>query len=98
VRPHRRYNEDEKSVVLNTVARAQQQSAQPLKWILTEVVLPTPSTMTGWCGEEDDLTNRVVVPRCPLATLPEEIEAVVVYAKVCPRDGFADFMSDSVLC
>jgi len=35
-----------------------------------------------------DLTDRIVVPRSPLAALPEEIEAVVAYAKARPRDGY----------
>ena len=39
MRPHRRYSEEEKKVLLNTVARAQEQSDQPLSRILTELGL-----------------------------------------------------------
>ena len=35
MRPHRRYSEEEKRVLLNTVA--QEQSNQPLSWILAEL-------------------------------------------------------------
>ncbi|MFC1893803.1 hypothetical protein ACFLYR_07265 [Chloroflexota bacterium] len=39
MRPHRRYSEEEKKVLLATVARAQEQSGQPLIWILAELGL-----------------------------------------------------------
>jgi len=89
LRPHRRYTEEEKRVLLNTVARAQEQSDQPLNWILTELGL-TRSVYYDWLGrgKEGSLTDRVVVPRSPLAALPEEIEAAVAYAKARPRDGY----------
>jgi transposase InsO family protein len=89
VRPHRRYAEEEKKVLLNTVSRAQEQSGQPLSWILAELGL-TRSVYYDWMGrgKEGCLTDRVVVPRSPLAALPEEIEAAVAYAKARPRDGY----------
>jgi transposase InsO family protein len=89
VRPHRRYSEEEKRVLLNTVARAQEQSDQPLSWILAELGL-TRSVYYDWLekAETGSLADHVVVPRSPLAALPEEIEAVVAYAKVRPRDGY----------
>jgi len=37
LRPHRRYTEEEKKVLLNTVVRAREQSDQPLSWILAEL-------------------------------------------------------------
>jgi len=89
LRPHRRYSEEEKRVLLTTVARAQEQSDQPLNWILAELGL-TRSVYYDWLdrGKGGDLTDRVVVPRSPLAALPEEIEAAVAYAKARPRDGY----------
>jgi transposase InsO family protein len=89
VRPHRRYSEEEKRVLLNTVARAQEQSDQPLSWTLAELGL-TRSVYYDWLekAETGSLADHVVVPRSPLAALPEEIEAVVAYAKVRPRDGY----------
>jgi len=89
LRPHRRYSEEEKRVLLNTVARAQEQSDQPLSWILTELGL-TRSVYYDWLGwgKEGVLTDRVVVPRSPLAALPEEIEAAAVYAKARPGVGY----------
>lgn len=89
MRPHRRYSEEEKRVLLNTVARAQEQSDQPLSWTLAELGL-TRSVYYDWLekAETGSLADHVVVPRSPLAALPEEIEAVVAYAKVRPRDGY----------
>ena len=89
MRPHRRYSEEEKRVLLTTVARAQEQSDQPLNWILAELGL-TRSVYYDWLdrGKRGDLTDRVVVPRSPLAALPDEIESAVVYAKASPRDGY----------
>jgi len=89
VRPNRRYSEEEKRVLLATVARAQELSDQPLNWILDELGL-TRSVYYDWLarGKEGGLTDRVVVPRSPLAALPQEIEAAVAYAKARPRDGY----------
>ncbi|MCX8126082.1 MAG: IS3 family transposase [Dehalococcoidia bacterium] len=89
MRPNRRYSEEEKRILLNTVARAQEQSNQPLSWILAELGL-TRSVYYDWLekAETGSLADHVVVPRSPLAALPEEIEAVVAYAKVRPRDGY----------
>ncbi len=71
------------------MARAQEQSDQPLSWILAELGL-TRSVYYDWLsrGKEGGLTDRVVLPRSPLAALPEEIEAAVAYAKARPRDGY----------
>ena len=89
MRPHRRYSEEEKRVLLAAVARAQEQSDQPLNWILAELGL-TRSVYYDWLekAETGSLADHVVVPRSPLAALPEEIAAVVAYAKVHPRDGY----------
>ena len=89
MRPHRRYSEEEKKVLLTTVVRVQEQSGQPLSWILAELGL-TRSVYYDWLGrgKEGGLTDCVVVPRSPLAALPEEIEAAVAYAKARPRDGY----------
>jgi transposase InsO family protein len=89
LRPHRRFSEEEKKVLLNTVARAREQSDQPLNWILAELGL-TRSVYYDWLGrgKEGGLEDHVVVPRSPLAALPEEIEATVAYAKALPRDGY----------
>ncbi len=88
MRSHRRYTEEEKRVLLNTVARAQEQSEQPLSWILSELGL-TPSVYYEWLRrtEEGGLTDHVVVPRSPLSAQPEEVDATVAYAKAHPRDG-----------
>jgi putative transposase len=89
VRPNWRYSEEEKRVLLATVARAQEQSDQPLNWILAELGL-TCSVYYDWLnrGEKGSLTDRIVVPRSPLAALPEKIEATVIYAKAHPRNGY----------
>lgn len=89
MRPHRRYSEEEKKVLLTTVARSQEQSGQPLTWILAELGL-TRSVYYDWLerGRESSLVDRVVVPRFPLTALPEEIEAAVTYAKTHPREGY----------
>jgi len=89
VRPNRRYSEDEKKVLLATVTRAQELSDQPLNWILDELGL-TRSVYYGWLdkAQRGRLADHVVVPRSPLAALPEEIEAAVDYAKIRPRDGY----------
>jgi transposase InsO family protein len=39
-------------------------------------------------AEAGSLADHVVVPRSPLAALPEEIEAAVTYAKSRPKDGY----------
>jgi putative transposase len=89
LRRHRRYSEEEKRVLLNTVARAQEQSDRSLSWILAQLGL-TRSVYYEWLdrGKEESLTDRVVVPRSPLVALPEEVEATVIYATTHPRDGY----------
>jgi len=86
---HRRYSEEEKRVLLATVERAQEQSGQPMNWILSELGL-TRSVYYDWLErqKEGTLADRVVVPRSPLAALPEEVEATVGYAKAQPREGY----------
>ena len=90
MRPHRRYTEEEKRVLLATVDRAQEQSGQPLSWILAQLGL-TRSVYYDWLEREKEgsLVDRVVVPRSPLTVLPDEIEAAVAYAKAHPREGIA---------
>lgn len=89
MRPHRRYSEEEKKILLATVARAQEQNAHPLSWILAELGL-TRSVYYDWLerGREDSLVDRVVVPRSPLVVLPDEVEAAAAYAKAHPREGY----------
>jgi len=89
LKPHRRYSKEEKGVLLATVERAQEQSGQPLSWILSELGL-TRSVYYDWLErlKEGTLVDRVVVPRSPLAVLLEEVEAVVDYAKTQPREGY----------
>jgi len=89
LKPHRHYSEEEKGMLLARVERAQEQSGQPLSWILSELGL-TRSVYYDWLDREKkgNLTDRVVVPRCSLAALPEKIEAVVAYAKAHPREGY----------
>jgi len=76
-------------MLLNTVTRAQEQSGQPLIWILAELGL-TRSVYYDWIGRDKQggLKDRVVVPRSSHAALPEEIEAAIMYAKAHPRDGY----------
>ncbi len=78
MRPNRRYSEEEKPVLLATVARAQELSDQPLNWILAELGL-TRSVYYDWLekAQSASLADHVVVPQSPLAALPEEIEAAV---------------------
>ena len=89
MRPNRRYSEEEKRVLLATVARAQELSDQPLNWILDELGL-TRSVYYNWLEKAvtGSLADHVVVPRSRLAALPEEIEAAVAYATARPRDGY----------
>jgi len=89
LKPHRRYSEEEKRVLLAIVERAQEQSDQPLSWILSELGL-TRSVYYDWLErqKEGTLADRVVVPRSPLVALPEEVEATVGYAKAQPREGY----------
>ena len=86
---HRRYSEEEKRVLLATVERSQEQSGQPTNWILSELGL-TRSVYYDWLERrrKETLADYVVVPRSPLTVLPEEIEAVVAYAKAQPREGY----------
>lgn len=86
---HRRYSEEEKRVLLATVERSQEQSGQPTNWILSELGL-TRSVYYDWLERrrKETLADYVVVPRSPLTVLPEEIEAVVGYAKAQPREGY----------
>jgi putative transposase len=89
LRPHRRYSEEEKGVLLATVARAQEQSGQSFSWILSELGLNR-SVYYDWLEKAalGSLADRVVVPRSPLAALPEELEAATAYAKAHPRGGY----------
>ena len=59
MRPHRRYSEEEKRVLLTTVARAQEQSDQPLNWILAELGL-TRSVHYDWLDREKGETSLTV--------------------------------------
>ena len=57
MRPHRRYTKEEKKVLLNTVVRAQEQSDQPLSWILAELGL-TRSVYYDWLGRAGQIRNE----------------------------------------
>jgi putative transposase len=76
-------------VLLATVAKAQELCDQPLSWILGELGF-TCSVYYDWLdkAQSGSLADHVVVPRSPLAALPEGIEAAVAYAKARPRDGY----------
>jgi putative transposase len=89
LKPHRRYSEEEKRVLLATVERSQEQSGQSMNWVLSELGL-TRSVYYDWLErqKEGTLADRVVVPRSALAALPEEVEATVGYAKAKPREGY----------
>ena len=56
---HRRYSEEEKKVLLATVARAQEQSSQPLSWILAELGL-TRSVYYDWLGRGKEGASRTM--------------------------------------
>ena len=76
-------------MLLATVERSQEQSGQPTNWILSELGL-TRSVYYDWLERrrKGTLADYVVLPRSPLTVLPEEIEAVVAYAKAQPREGY----------
>lgn len=76
-------------MLLATVERSQEQSGQSMNWVLSELGL-TRSVYYDWLErqKEGTLADRVVVPRSPLAALPEEVEATVGYAKAQPREGY----------
>ena len=76
-------------MLLATVERCQEQSGQSMNWVLSELGL-TRSVYYDWLErqKEGTLADRVVVPRSPLAALPEEVEATVGYAKSQPREGY----------
>jgi hypothetical protein len=54
---HRRYSEEEKRVLLSTVERAQEQSGQPLSWILAQLEL-TRSVYYDWLEREKEGGGR----------------------------------------
>jgi transposase InsO family protein len=89
LKPHRRYPEEEKRLLLATVKRAQEHNGRPLSWVLHELGL-TRSVYYEWVEkmQKGSLADRVVVPRSPLMALPEEVEAAVVYARAHPREGY----------
>lgn len=89
MKPHRRYSEKEKEVLLGTVARAREGGTRSLDWILSELRL-TRSVYYDWLGKQKigRLADRVVVPRSPLKVLPEEVKSAVEYAKTHPREGY----------
>jgi len=89
LKPHRRYSEKEKAVLLATIARARQSGTQPLSWILSELGL-TRSVYYDWLEKQriGRLEDRVVVPRSLLAVLPGEVKSAVEYAKIHPREGY----------
>jgi hypothetical protein len=53
LKPHRRYSEEENGTLLATVERAQEQSGQPLSWILSELGL-TRSVYYDWLDREKE--------------------------------------------
>lgn len=87
LRPDRRYSEEVKRVLLNTVTRTHKQGGQPLSWILAELGL-TCYVYHDWPrrGKNGDLANCIVVPRSALAALLQEIEATI--AKTRARDRY----------
>jgi len=89
MKPHRRYSEKEKEVILATIARARQSGTKSLNWILSGLGL-THSVYYDWLGKQKvgRLADRVVVPRSPLAVLPGGVKSAVEYAKTHPREGY----------
>jgi len=89
VKPHRRYSEKEKEILLNTIARARKTGTSSLDWILSELGL-TRSVYYDWLGKQKmgRLADRVVVPRSPLTVLSAEVKSAVEYAKAHPREGY----------
>jgi transposase InsO family protein len=89
LRPYRRYSEEEKRILLTTVNRAKEHTGMSLSWIMAELGL-TRSVYYDWLERErnDALTDRMVVPRSPSVALPQEVEAVVAYAKAHPQEGY----------
>jgi putative transposase len=89
LKPHRRYPEEEKRLLLATVEKAREDSGRSLSWVLHGLGL-TRSVYYEWVEKmkEGSLADRVVVPRSPLMALPEEVEAVVAYARAYPREGY----------
>ena len=63
VKPHRRYSEEEKGVLLTTVERTQQQSGQSLSWILSDLRLSC-SVYYDWLERcrKGTLADCVVIP------------------------------------
>ena len=76
MKPHRRYSEKEKEVLLATIERARESGTRSLDWILSELGL-TRSVYYDWLGKQKigRLADRVVVPRSPLKVLPEEVKS-----------------------
>ena len=89
MKPHRRYAEEEKEIVLATIARARASGCQPLSRILSGLGI-TRSVYYDWREKQQvgRLADRVVVPKSPLTVLPEEVKAAVEYAKIHPREGY----------
>lgn len=89
MKPYRRYSEEEKKVLLATVEKTQENSGQPLRWVLDQLGL-TRSVYYDWLERQKtgNLADRVVVPRSPLAALPEEVDAATAYAKAHPKEGY----------
>ena len=89
MKPHRRYSEEEKEIVLATIARARESGCQPLSRILSGLGI-TRSVYYDWLEKQKvgRLADRVVVPKSPLTVLPEEVKAAVEYAKIHPREGY----------
>ncbi|MCL0060105.1 IS3 family transposase [Dehalococcoidia bacterium] len=89
MKSNRRYSEEEKRLLLGKVKKTQEQSGQPLSWILGKLGL-TRSVYYDWLrrDKEGSLRDWVITPRSPLAALPEEVEAVLTYAKAHQQEGY----------
>lgn len=88
--PHRRHDAPRKTLILETVQRAQAHSGQSVEQILHHLALPS-ATYYRWKerAEEGRLTDRVVPPRRPpLPPTPSEVRAVEAFALAHPPVGY----------
>lgn len=69
--------------------QVQKEVGRPLGWVLGQLGIHR-SLYYRWQERvrEGSLQDRVVVPRSPLAALPQEEDAVVAYALSHPREGY----------
>jgi transposase InsO family protein len=88
--PHRHYSAEEKTLILETVQRAQERIGQSVGEILRQLTLPS-ATYYRWKDrqQEGNLADRVARsrPKVPLPT-PNEVVAVRRFALAHPKMGY----------